>query len=104
MEIIHATEENFEKEISYQGTVLIDFFANWCGPCKMLSPILEGVALKKEDLKIIKVNVDECPALAKTYGIMSIPNLVLLKEGKQVSSQVGFVPEEDLIRWIDEAK
>ena len=104
MEIIHATEESFEREISYQGTILIDFFANWCGPCKMLSPILESVALKKEELKIIKVNVDECPSLARTYGVMSIPTLVLLKEGKQVSSQVGFMPEEDLLRWIDEAK
>lgn len=104
MAIIHGTEESFEKEISCGGLVLIDFFANWCGPCKMLSPVLESVASKKEDVKIIKIDVDECQALARKYGVMSIPALILLKDGKQVSSQIGFIPETELVRWLDETK
>ena len=104
MSIVHVTEDDFQKEIESSNLVLVDFFANWCGPCKMLLPVLESVALKKTDLKILKVNVDECETLARKYGVMSIPTLILFKEGNIISSQIGFMGEDDLISWIDGEK
>ena len=104
MSIVHVIEDNFQKEIESSNLVLVDFFANWCGPCKMLSPVLESVASKKTDLKILKVNVDECESLARKYGVMSIPTLILFKEGNLISSQIGFMGEDDLISWIDGTK
>ena len=81
MEIIHADESNFNELIS-NGKILVDFFATWCGPCKMLSPILEEISSDRSDTKIIKVDVDECQSLAKQFGVMSIPTLILMDDGK----------------------
>lgn len=99
MAVIHANEDNFDSLIN-DNLVLVDFFANWCGPCKMLSPILEGLADERGALKVVKVDVDECSNLAKNYGIMSIPALFLFKNGKLVSKKIGFMPESEIKEWI----
>ena len=85
---------NFDELI--QEKILVDFYANWCGPCKMLSPILE----KLEEVKVLKVNVDENPELARKYGVMSIPCLILFDKGKELKRNVGFIPENKLKEWI----
>lgn len=85
---------NFDEMI--QERVLVDFYANWCGPCKMLSPILE----KLEGIKVLKVNVDENIELARKYGVMSIPCLILFEKGKEIKRNVGFIPEEKIKEFI----
>lgn len=100
MAIIHATEDTFNEVIS-KDVVLVDFFANWCGPCKMLSPILENMASSRVEVKIVKVDVDKCPNLARTYGVMSIPTLLIFKDGKLLESKTGFMPEIEIQNWIE---
>lgn len=90
------------KEQVKDGIVLVDFFATWCGPCKMQSPILEEIKEDRSDIKIMKVDVDQEPELAREYGIMSIPTLILFKDGKEVAKNVGFMPKEVLIQWIND--
>lgn len=82
-----------------KGKVLVDFFATWCGPCKMLSPILEKVASEHEDLTVLKVDVDEVGDVASKYGIRSIPTLILFEDGKAVDMKLGFMPEESVLRF-----
>lgn len=103
MGIIHANESNFTQLIN-ADIVLVDFFANWCGPCKMLTPVLEALASNHSSIKIVKVNVDECESLARSYGIMSIPTLLLFKQGKLISTKTGFMPEQELRDWIEKEK
>ena len=99
--MIHGSEETFDLEIK-DGVVLVDFFATWCGPCKMLSPILEEIASDRSTLKVVKMDVDENPNLAKKYGIMSVPTLILFKDGKEVAKEIGFKPKEALQNWINQ--
>lgn len=101
MEIIHATDENF-KDVINDDIVLVDFFASWCGPCRMLSPVLEEISEDRDSIKIVKVDVDECNSLAKTYGVMSIPTLLLFKNGNLIRKTTGFMPKEQLLSWIEE--
>ena len=82
-----------------KGKVLVDFFATWCGPCKMLSPVLEKVASEHEDLTVLKVDVDEVGDVAAKYGIRSIPTLILFEDGKAVDMKLGFMPEESVLRF-----
>ena len=83
--------------------ILVDFWAEWCGPCKQISPILSELAEDyKEKLLIAKVNIDENPEVPSNYGIMSIPTLILFKNGKSVSSQIGLVEKSSLTKWLDE--
>ena len=82
-----------------KGKVLVDFFATWCGPCKMLSPILEKVAAEHEDLTVLKVDVDEVGDVAAQYGIRSIPTLILFEDGKAVDMKLGYMPEESVLRF-----
>lgn len=91
-----TTPEEFDKEIA-NGTVVIDFFATWCGPCKMLAPVLEEVAQQKEEVRIIKVDVDTSPEIAQAYGVMSVPTLIKTYHGDALSKVVGFMPAEALI-------
>lgn len=84
------TKEEFIDETA-SGTVLVDFFANWCGPCKMLAPVLEQFANEMPDVKVVKVDVDAVSDIAKEYGIISIPTLILFKEGEAHDKQVGFM-------------
>ena len=82
-----------------KGKVLVDFFATWCGPCKMLSPVLEKVASEHEDLTVLKVDVDEVGDVAAQYGIRSIPTLILFEDGKAVDMKLGYMPEESVLRF-----
>ena len=103
MAVINVTEENFKDETS-KGLVLVDFYADWCGPCKMLLPVLDELASEVNDAKIVKVNIDDSKALVEKYKVSSIPNLTLLKDGEVVYQDVGFKPKEMLIQLIDSHK
>ena len=79
--------------------VLVDFFATWCGPCKMLAPIVEKVASEHKDITVLKIDVDEVPDVAAKYGIRSIPTLILFEDGKAVDMKLGYMPEESVLRF-----
>ncbi len=96
----YLKEEDFQEEIK-EGSVLVDFYADWCGPCRMVGPIIEEISKEKPNVKVIKVNVDEREDVAKAYGIMSIPTIILFKDGQMDKKQVGFAPKEVLIRWFE---
>lgn len=103
MAVVHATEQTFDKEI-LNGVVLVDFWAAWCGPCKMIAPILEEVDAEiGDEVKIVKVDVEENPVIAEEYGIMSIPSLLLFVNGELKAKTAGFLPKEDLIDFIRQA-
>lgn len=95
MEIIHLTNENFKELIKEK--VLVDFYANWCGPCKMIAPELEKA---NGSIKVIKVDVDEFEDLAREYGVMSIPTLVLFDNGKEAKRTVGFIDKDKIEKFI----
>jgi len=97
MEIIHLEKDNFKELIKNEEKVLVDFFATWCGPCKMLSPILEQV---DSNIKAIKIDTDKFDDLAREYGIMSIPTLVLLEKGKEVKRNIGFIGKEQIETFL----
>ena len=94
-------EKSFEEARAHQGTVLVDFYADWCGPCRMLSPIVEAVAREREDVLVAKVNVDENPALANEFNVFSIPTLVVLKDGRVVHNQAGVRPKEAILALLN---
>lgn len=101
MAIIHVDDKTFNNEIK-DDNVLVDFYADWCGPCRMLTPILENIDEDRTKVKIIKVNVDNAPTVAKTYGIMSIPTLIHFKDGKMISKKVGLCSKDAIIEMINE--
>ena len=92
--------KNFAQETA-SGRVLVDFFATWCGPCRMQAVVLEEVAVEHPEISIVKVDVDENPALARKFGIMSIPTLVLLEDGELAKKHVGLLQNEDLINFYN---
>jgi len=101
MAAIELTSENFEQEVlQADKTVLVDFWASWCGPCKMLSPVIEEIADERSDIKVGKVNIDEHPELAQKYGVMSIPTVLVIKDGEEVNKSVGAVPKKVLLDLI----
>jgi thioredoxin 1 len=97
MEIIHLEKQENFKDLINEDKILIDFFATWCGPCKMLANVLENV---ESDIKVLKVDTDEFENLAREYKIMSIPTLILFKDGIEVKKNIGFIDEEGLERFL----
>jgi thioredoxin 1 len=96
MAIVNVTDQSFANEVEGSGTVLVDFWAPWCGPCKMIAPILEELDKEIGDLKIAKVNVDDNPEAASRFGVMSIPTLIVFKDGQPVDKVVGFQSKDAL--------
>lgn len=101
MSVIDVKTADFEAEVlKSDKTVLVDFWAVWCGPCRMLSPVVDQVAEENPDIKVCKVNVDEEQQLAIKYGVMSIPTLLVFKGGKLVNQSVGVIPKEEVLNLI----
>ena len=101
MSVITLTNSNFENEvINSDKPVLIDFWAAWCGPCRMVSPIIDEIAGEVTNVKVGKINVDEEPQLASRYGVMSIPTLILIKNGKVVNQAVGVKSKEQILKML----
>lgn len=101
MSVITVTNQNFEKEVSSsEKPVLIDFWASWCGPCRMLSPIVDEIAEERSDIKVCKVNVDDEPELAGRFGVMSIPTLIVMQHGQLKNKSVGVIPKEKILSLI----
>ena len=98
--LLHLKNEDFNKEIE-SGLVLVDFYADWCGPCKMISPIIEQLASERANTKFIKVNVDIHEDIARSYGIMSIPTIIVFKNGEIVNQNIGFAPKEVIESWLE---
>ena len=99
--VVEINNENFEQEVLKSNkTVLIDFYAEWCGPCQMLSPIVEQVAQENDNIKVVKVNVDENQSLAVEFGIKAIPTLIVIKEGKEANRAVGILSKAELLELV----
>ncbi|MGL5530559.1 MAG: thioredoxin [Culicoidibacterales bacterium] len=101
MAVTVTTVEEFQAKVA-SGKYLVDFYATWCGPCQMLLPVLEEVTptLAESDVEILKVNVDELPQLAQQYGVMSVPSLFVIADGKIKNSDAGFKPADALVDWV----
>lgn len=91
--------QNFDTETNV-GTALVDFYADWCGPCKMVSPIVDEIANERSDITVGKVNVDENNALAVKYGVVSIPTLIVFKDGKEHARIIGYRPKDDILAML----
>ena len=104
MALIEINSQNFEQQvINSKNTVILDFWATWCGPCQMIAPVIKEVAQENPDITVGKIDVDECPELASKFGIVSIPTIVAVKDGKETQRIVGFRPKADILkyrRWL----
>lgn len=101
MAALHLTAENFRKEVlEYEGTAMVDFWASWCGPCQMVGPIIEEIAEERTDVKVCKVNVDEQPDIAGKYDVMSIPTIIVFKDGEPTTVSVGAKPKAELLALL----
>ena len=102
MSVIKITNSSFENEIiSSDKPVLIDFFAVWCGPCRMVSPIVDGIAEENNDIKVCKIDVDSEPELAQRFGVTSIPTLVVMKSGSVVSKAIGYRSKDEILAMLN---
>ena len=101
MKAMNISKENFQTEVmNADRPVLLDFWAPWCGPCRMVVPIIEEIANERADIKVGKINVDEQPELASAFGVMSIPTLVVMKAGKIVNQSMGARPKKDILAML----
>ena len=101
MSVVKVNDSNFEQEVLKSNVpVLVDFYADWCGPCKMLSPTVDEVAEENDDIKVVKVNVDESQEIAVKYQVMSIPTLVVIKNGNEINRSVGVIDKEEILSMI----
>jgi len=101
MKALHVNKDNFHKEVlNSDKPVLLDFFASWCGPCKMVAPILDEIAQEREDIKVCKVDIDEQPELASRYRIMSVPTLMVLKNGQIMEQSIGARPKHQILAMV----
>ena len=102
MAILHVNDNEFDREVLQDsGTVLVDFWATWCGPCRMVSPIVDEIGAEVTDAKVGKVNVDEQPELAQAFGIASIPTLLVIRDGRTVNRAVGVRSKEEILQMLD---
>ncbi len=102
MSIVNITKDNFDTEVLQSDkTVLLDFWAEWCGPCRMLAPTIHEIADERPDIKVGKVDVDNDPSLAEKFGVFSIPTLIVIKEGKVVSQTAGLRPKQAVLDLLD---
>ena len=101
MSAIHINKDNFNSEVvNSDKKVLLDFWAPWCGPCRMVSPVIDEIALERADIKVGKVNVDEEPELAQRFGVMSIPSLIVMENGKVISQSAGARPKAAILSLL----
>ena len=101
MSAIHVNKNNFQEEVlNSDKPVLVDFWAPWCGPCRMIMPSIEEIAEENEDIKVVKVNVDEDPELANQFGVMTIPTLYVFKNGQAVNHRSGAMPKEQILALV----
>ena len=101
MSVININNNNFQDEVMHsEKLVLLDFWASWCGPCRMVSPIVDEIAAERSDIKVGKINVDEQPELAARFGVMSIPALVVMKNGKVINQAVGARPKAQILAML----
>ena len=101
MSVLHVKDNNFEQVNNSEKPVLVDFFAEWCGPCRMLSPVVEAIANEREDVLVAKVNVDENAELAAKFGVVSIPTLVVIKNGEVVNRATGARPKSQVLALLN---
>ena len=101
MSAINVNKNNFNQEVlNSDKPVLLDFWASWCGPCRMVSPIVDEIAAERSDIKVCKINVDEQPELAARFGVMSIPTLVVMKNGEVINQAVGARPKAQILAML----
>ena len=102
MSVLHINEDNFDQLVlRSEKPVLLDFWATWCGPCRMVAPIVEEIAAEREDIVVGKIDVDEEGALAARFGIVSIPTLIVMRGGKVAATAVGYRPKEDILKILE---
>ena len=101
MSVLHITKENFEAEVLHSDKpVLVDFFATWCGPCRMVGPVIEEIAEENDQIKVCKIDVDQEPELASRYGVNSIPALFVIDKGEVVSQSLGAKPKNQILAML----
>lgn len=101
MSVLHVTKENFHEEVlQSEKPVLVDFFASWCGPCRMLSPVLDQIATERPDIKVVKINVDEEQELAAQYRVVSIPSVFVIQNGEVLAQSLGAKPKSQLLAML----